>query len=383
MMRIHFNPGQALPYILVMILVLVISWTMILNISKMLTDRMTLQIAADNAALSAATNQARTLNLLAKTNEMIARTLYDGSFLLPVLGLGAVHPVGLMGIGGGGYASCVIAPLIPQCIMDNVSCEASTLDVILGVRACSFGTRPFFMQRISAGATAMRAQVDALITFQENIVARVGPWETARVSEEVGRRHNKDIKVITTHPLLAGVEEAGVDLGDLNEISGMHFRALGLQRNKTKNNEILINYYGAEHIGFSIPPNPFVPACHLHFVFPYKLPGKGGQKAWYYADANTFHRKKLTIKATLAANAHANKGFPILGKWTGIEWPKITTLASAAYYNKAQNAPGPGFIVKQKPYRGENIRENIDAYRDSKYDGWYAQLVPVGYILQH
>ena len=257
------------------------------------------------------------------------------------------------------------------------------MDVLLGLRACSFGTRPFFRERMDAGAIAMRAQVNALITFQGEIIARLGPMVTSRLSEEVARRHNKDIEAITTHPLLAGIEEAGVDLGDLNEITSIHFRALGLQRNKAENKEMLIRYYGADHIGFSIPPNPFVPACHVHFVFPYEISGGGSDKAWYYADVNTFHRKKLTIKATLEANAKTNKGFPILGKWTGIEWPKITTLASAAYYNKAQNAAGPGFIIKQKPYRGVNIRENIDAYRDSKDDGWYAQLVPVGYIIQH
>src|SRR3989339_34221 len=70
--------GQVMPYFLIMMVVLIISWAMLLNIAKLLRDRMVMQNAADNAAISVAVYKARVLNTLGKMNYLIACALYGG-----------------------------------------------------------------------------------------------------------------------------------------------------------------------------------------------------------------------------------------------------------------------------------------------------------------
>ena len=65
------NRAQVLPYFLIMAMVLLISWAMLINIAKVIRDRMVLQNNLDNAVISVANLQARTLNLLGLTNEEI------------------------------------------------------------------------------------------------------------------------------------------------------------------------------------------------------------------------------------------------------------------------------------------------------------------------
>ena len=58
------SKGQVLPYFLIMSMILIISWAMLINIAKIIRDRMILQNNLDNAVVSVANLQARTLNLL-------------------------------------------------------------------------------------------------------------------------------------------------------------------------------------------------------------------------------------------------------------------------------------------------------------------------------
>ena len=46
--------GQVLPYMLVMSIILILSWAMMLNIAKILRDKMILQYNVDNAEISIA-----------------------------------------------------------------------------------------------------------------------------------------------------------------------------------------------------------------------------------------------------------------------------------------------------------------------------------------
>jgi len=69
-----------MPYMLLMMVALVISWAMMLNIAKLLTDRMIMQNAADNAAMSVAIYQARVLNLVGRLNYYIGCTLGAGVY---------------------------------------------------------------------------------------------------------------------------------------------------------------------------------------------------------------------------------------------------------------------------------------------------------------
>ena len=172
-----------------------------------------------------------------------------------------------------------------------------------------------------------------------------------------------------------------MDLSGSEIGADLRFLSLGLKRNELK-----IDYFGAEHYGVSIPPpgTPITPPVHAHYIKPYKV-GETN-KSWYFADKSKFYKKKLTVKVTKAANAESNKGYPIFGKWLGIQWPDIKAVACAGYYNKTKstiNHGRPSFVLKEAPWKKEEIKENIDAYQDSRKGGWYAHLVPVGYGVQH
>lgn len=60
-------------------MILVISWAMMLNIAKLIRDRMIMQNAADNAALSLAVHKARTMNFAGNANYLIGTLLSLGT----------------------------------------------------------------------------------------------------------------------------------------------------------------------------------------------------------------------------------------------------------------------------------------------------------------
>jgi len=72
--------GQVLPYMLIMSIVLILSWAMMINIAKILRDKMILQNNVDNTAISIANLQARTLNLLGETNYLMATVLSTAGY---------------------------------------------------------------------------------------------------------------------------------------------------------------------------------------------------------------------------------------------------------------------------------------------------------------
>lgn len=78
-MTVKNNRGQTLYYFMIFTLILVLSWAMMLNIAKIIRDRMNMQNAADNIALSIATHKARTMNLVAGLNYIMGITLALGT----------------------------------------------------------------------------------------------------------------------------------------------------------------------------------------------------------------------------------------------------------------------------------------------------------------
>ncbi|MDR3257042.1 MAG: hypothetical protein LBT18_05330 [Endomicrobium sp.] len=72
------NKGQTLYYFLIFVIILVISWAMMLNIARLIRNRMILQNEADNIALSLAAYKARVLNFLGGTNYLIGMILSLG-----------------------------------------------------------------------------------------------------------------------------------------------------------------------------------------------------------------------------------------------------------------------------------------------------------------
>jgi hypothetical protein len=72
------NKGQTLYYFLILTVILIISWAMMLNIARLIKDRIRLQNEADCIALSLATYKARVLNFLGGTNYLIGEVLSLG-----------------------------------------------------------------------------------------------------------------------------------------------------------------------------------------------------------------------------------------------------------------------------------------------------------------
>ncbi|MFA5779228.1 MAG: pilus assembly protein TadG-related protein [Elusimicrobiota bacterium] len=355
--------GQAMPYFFMMMVVLVLCWAMIVNIAKLVKDRMMMQNAADNAALSAAIHQARTINMLGQINKMVAKVFYDSVFLGPTMGAAGMHPLEpFSGAGGGVYGVCALAPLLPQMFKDDVTRVGATVDVYpMGLTKCSVGTGNG-SAKIEIGVKAMKAQIDMLIPLQKAI-AQVGPLYSAIIAREVAWNQERNAAGDTT----------GADTG----LADVVITNLGLG---LKRNEIKIEYFGAEHTYISIPPIPIVlpPGLHVHYVKPYKI---GETKdSWYYADEDNFYKKKIKVIVRKNSDSPSNKGYPLIGKWFGIDWPAVYATASAGYYN----TKGPSFVLKSDDTpKYAKIKENIDKYDEAETGGWDAHLIPVGTGVKH
>ncbi|MDO9513648.1 MAG: Tad domain-containing protein [Elusimicrobiota bacterium] len=350
--------GQAMPFFVLCMIMLLLFWMTIINVGKLVKDRMVMQNSVDNAAISLAIHQARVMNMVNKINEMIAKVFYDSIPIGPTIGMGGMHPLGISGVGGGVYGVCGLAPLLPQLIKDDVSRVGATIDIIpLGMTKCSCGTGNGSSD-LKTGVQAIKAQIDALIPIQEAI-AKLGPMASVVIAREIAKRQELN---------LAGETTAA------DEIVYLPLSAIHLKRNKQK-----ITYFYAKHIYISIPPCiPIPPGLHLHIVMPKKHAET--EKSWYYADKDSFYKKKFTVTAFKKKGSASNKGYPFGQKlFPGLEWPAIQTIASAGFYN----AGGPGFVLKKSPYKGVKIKENIKAFEDGYGKGWEAHLVPVGSGFQH
>ncbi|MDR3243872.1 MAG: hypothetical protein LBT79_03900, partial [Elusimicrobiota bacterium] len=69
------NKGQTLYYFMVLILIVIISWAMMLNISMLIIERMKMQNEADNIAYGLAVQKARVYNTLGGINYLIGSVL--------------------------------------------------------------------------------------------------------------------------------------------------------------------------------------------------------------------------------------------------------------------------------------------------------------------
>src|SRR5207302_6473885 len=67
--------GQILPLALVLILVLAMLWVMLLNVGKLVKDRIQMQIASDTAVLSACAYRARGLNIAGLLNSWLGEPI--------------------------------------------------------------------------------------------------------------------------------------------------------------------------------------------------------------------------------------------------------------------------------------------------------------------
>lgn len=340
---IRSRNGQAMPYLFVMLVILIVSWSMMVNFSKLLFERMAMQNAADNGALSAAVNQARTLNMINMFNRLIASNFYDGIPYPLGWGLGGISPAGNVIGAGGGIGECVLVPVAPQYFINDVSRVGSVLDVYAGWFFCGFGTTTGFIS-INAGATIMRTCTQILVGIQEGI-AKTGPMFSYVVAQKAAQRQNID----------ADGKETGAEYIFIPPKA----LSLGLKRNRQQ-----ITYCGTAHYYASGM------VANVHVVCP--VPFATDDKSWYFADESKFYQKKVTLYAYKTSGAASSKGYPLLGRWLGISWPSYVTIASAACFNRR----GAGFTLVNGEKKSTDIRA---ALNKSEEEGasWQAHLVPV------
>jgi hypothetical protein len=307
--------GQVMPFYLAALLVLLLCWAMVINIAKLLRDRMMLQNAADNAALSVAVLRARTLNLIGITNYLMASALSSGAYPCLV-------PVSLFNIDyvGGSPTSFPF----PFC---DVRCNNSGAEYHTDY----------------AGVNRLRYTVNSIAGFQKLLIAAY-PVAALRTANRIGKRQeiNKEGEETGADAVLV-IPSQYLDLsseGSLSFSSGSPFfqglapeKLLGIRRNRRR-----ITYYKTVNIGVQ-------GTTHHHFTAPSKWFSEDA--AWYTADSG-FHQQKIIVIATKSGDAKSQKGYPLFKGIFNLRWPSIVTIAAAATYNTG----GTMFPVKDDVYTG-------------------------------
>lgn len=377
---INSRRAQAMPYFFMMVFVLVLCWAMMINVAKLVKDRMMMQNAADNAAISVAVLQARVLNVIGSMNYLIATTLASGAY-----------------------------PAIVHINLYNQHYVGSALD-----RKCSGGLE--MGKESYEYVSKLRNLVVGLTEAQKKLVEVVYPAQVLYVANKIAERQEYNAKK----------EATGADIAICAPLT-----IEGLKQNERE-----IVYYTT--VNWGVGPIPFVLNKHVHFVLPKEY--KREKYSWYYVEDNDkFSKRKVTVTVIKKSDSASNKGYPLFGKWFGIEWPAIYATASAAVYNvdgrmypkKADDSTGmppelipvaSALLAKQLKDMGELAAEvgklpvigpalggivgalaatvaavagvsvalaitsddtPVKTYNTAKEGGWDAQLVPVGGAFIH
>ncbi len=279
----HYNnKGQVLPYFLIMSMILLISWAMLINIAKVIRDRMILQNNLDNAVISVANLQARTLNLLGTTNYLIATILSTSAY--PML---AMFPTfSTEQIGGS---------LIPGPFCDY-KCTGG------------FHTSTQFsgVKRIKQIVNSIQKTQDIIInSYILNYAAL-----TNRFSDK-----NSEIIILPSR-FFKNIKNFNLSFVDPKIL-------LGIKRNKKE-----ITYYKTLNVCADFK------AKHYHIVYPkYYTKDK---YSWYIQDEN-FYDKKIVGIATKKYNL--KEQYPIFATLLNINMPNLYAVSSAGLYN----SKGPMF----------------------------------------
>ncbi|MBN1622110.1 MAG: Tad domain-containing protein [Endomicrobiales bacterium] len=399
---LHKSSGQVLPYYLTMIIILIISWAMLINISKLLYDRMMMQNAADNAALSVAVYKARIYNVLGKLNYMIGWALYGGEkgylsyfnkgfsvsggigapflkkprlsvpFPIPIFHMGADAPSEIKD-------ALKVLQLIRTPLFDPVKKFSEWLRI---------GALPNDDQKKVTGTLDMiniisprgTTQVDAVRNFVKGII---GIQDTLLLNEkkffltaeylanEIAQRQNINKKGDYSGADLAAVL-TGLNIGD--EVK-RNRRGIVYHRSKKSNTGLGKIFKTAINIVFKAIAAKFTAGTVSIKIndFYKSQEYKSENQSWLYVNKPFFDRnQKIVVFATKFGNSSSNQGFPLSARWLDIDWPSIYTIAAASIYNTR----GCMFPTVEE----DNISPVIKAYKKAKNGGWHAHLVPVGKV---
>jgi hypothetical protein len=353
---IHSQKGQAMPYFFMMMVALVMSWMMLINVGKLMTERIMMQNAADNAALSVATYRARVLNKLGRLNHTLACLLYGTE--------AGVSNYFYGGAFAGPYGVCSPVPVyVPEMMVDNQQKIAAVPDImLLGMGKCASGTSSG-SDETSQTISSIRNLVKGMVTMQDAIRLPY-PGGAAVLANNIAKIQQKS----------ADGSDTGADNAAVIPWGGANGYKLGLLRNENG-----IKYFSTKTIYISVPPIPVVlpPGAHAHVWLTEEYAQE--DKSWLYADKEEFYKHhKITVLAT--KNAGTESSYPFAaGLFGNITWPSIQTMASAAVYTSTENtADGPMFTIEENGSPGDKISPAIKAFRNAEKGGWDAHLVPLG-----
>lgn len=272
--------GQVLPYFLILSVVLLLSWAMMINIAKLLRDRMILQNSVDNAALSVATLQARTLNLIGVGNHLIATILSTASY--PKI---AMFP--------SFSADKVGGSMIPGPFCDY---------------KCS-GFSGFKMTESYTGVLRMKKTVNKIQKFQDYVI------DMYMINQfKIVKKISQDNDIITVMPsrFVKNVTSLTKAITDPGILLGIKKNKKGITYYKT------INYCGDFH------------GKHYHLLNAKQY--TKDKVSWYVQDKN-FYDKKIIAFGVKNSSYKTNKGYPLFAEIIGIDYPSLYAVSAAGIYN--------------------------------------------------
>ncbi|PKN01648.1 MAG: hypothetical protein CVU77_03845 [Elusimicrobia bacterium HGW-Elusimicrobia-1] len=294
--RARPDSAQALPYFILMMFALVGAWAAIINIAKLLQERMMMQNAADNAALAVAQYQARVLNTIGYLNNSIGRALAAGAYP-------ALTPIALYNQQYVGHPADAICKMPPT---------------FLGIG--------FESREESRHVAALASLVKTYSEAQKKLIDMY-PVVSQLLANEIAARQQYDSEGNKTGARLAVVLPL--------KISGL------------KKNDLKIKYYKTKVYEVSWPPGK-----HAHVFLPEEY--RTDDVSWYYIDNENHFAANRKITVTVVKSAP--KGYPAFGKLLGIRftnpWFGTMAVASAAAYNPR----GPSFPLEKNNSTGMSIR---------------------------
>ena len=269
--------GQVLPYMLVMSLILILSWAMMVNIAKLLRDKMILQNYVDNTMISVANLQARTLNMLGTTNHLMATILSTSSY--PIIAMFPSFSTDKVG------GSMIPGPF----------CDYYCPKVGAAVN-----------ERYS-GVLKMKKLVNSIQQFQDLLLTNYMVQSSLLLS----KIPDKDYKVLVAPSRYA----KGTNFLNFNITDPKVW--LGIKRN-TKG----ITYYKTVNMCVEVQ------AKHYHIVIPRQY--MKDNVSWYVQN-NDFYDKKL-IGIGIKTPSKSNM-YPLFKNIFDINQPTIYCLGAAGLYN--------------------------------------------------
>ena len=269
--------GQVLPYMLVMSLILILSWAMMINIAKLLRDKMVLQNYVDNTVISVANLQARTLNILGTTNHLMATVLSAASY--PSIAMFPSFSTDKVG-----------GSMIPGPFSDYYCPKAG-----------------FAVNEKYSGVLKMKKLVNSIQSFQDLLLKNY----MVQSALLMGKIPDKDYKVFVVPSRYA----KGTNFMSFNIADPAVW--LGIKRN-TKG----ITYYKTQNYCIDFK------AKHYHIVLPKQY--MKDKVSWYVQDSD-FYDKKLV--AVGIKNRSKDEIYPLFKKVFNINMPILYSFGSAGLYN--------------------------------------------------